>query len=269
MGINDNAIPYNGLLYQVAVIGREAVWVVTDANERVIGDGAITDGTLEAAEQSAKDFIDQYVPEVEPEIAENEASGFSGDYTNSTCKAQSRNWNQDFIVLSSDGYFLQDNVKGDILNLDANDMIDMTMPQGYKMKVQIAFKGQEDYGLGVRQKTYDSATLYLEGGDFLSVSIRSDEVVTTLFQNGSEKINADNLRDYNATLVRKAVTLRMVSFEICTMKQDDDDDFVQDEDDSTGFSLDNDMLLFVLGGLVLLIIAGYVINTTSEVMGDG
>ena len=94
-------------------------------------------------------------------------------------------------------------------------------------------------------------------------------MTTTLFQNGSEKINADNLRDYNATLVRKAVTLRMVSFEICTMKQVDDDDFVQDGDDSTGFSLDNDMLLFVLGGLVLLIIAGYVINTTSEVMGDG
>ena len=267
--INENSIPYNGYFYQIAMVGRDAVYVVLDADGNILTQGAITDGTLQAAEQSAKDFIDQYVPEDEPEIAVNETSGFVGDYTNSTCKAQSRNWNQDFIVLSSDGYFLQDNIKGDTLNLDANDMIDMTMPEGYKMKVQIAFKGQNEYGLGVGQKTYDSATLYLEGGDFLSVSIRNDEVTTTLFQNGSEKINADNLRDYNATLVRKAVTLRMVSFEICTMNQVENDDFVQDENGSTGFSLDNDMLLFVLGGLVLLIIAGYVINTTSEVMGDG
>ena len=266
--INESSIPYNGYFYQVAMFGRDAVWVVLDGSVPIT-QGTITDGTLEAAEQSAKDFIDQYVPAEEPEIAVNETAGFVGDYTNSTCKAQTRNWNQDFIVLSSDGYFLQDNIKGDILSLDANDMVDMTMPQGYKMKVQIAFKGQNEYGLGVRQQTYDSATLYLEGGDFLSVSIRNDEVTTTLFQNGSEKINADNLRDYNATLVRKAVTLRMVSFEICTMNQVEGDDFVQDENESSGFSLDNDMLLFVLGGLVLLIIAGYVINTTSEVMGDG
>lgn len=268
MGINDGAFPYKGYFYQMAIILRDAVWVVTDVNERIIGEGSIVDGTLEAAEQAAKDFIDQYVPEEEPEIAENETSGFVGDYTNSTCVAQTRNWNQDFIVLSSDGYFLQDNVKGDLLRLDANDMVDITMPRGYKMKVQIAFRGQDEYGFGRRQQTYDSATLYLEGGDFLSVSIRNDEVTTTLFQNGAEKINSENLMDYNKTLVRKAVTLRMVSFEICTVNQDDDD-FVQDEDDSTGFSLDNDMLLFVLGGLVLLIIAGYVINTTSEVMGDG
>jgi len=268
MGINDNAIQYKGYFYQVAMFNRDAVWVVSDANETILEQGTIVNGTLQAAEQSARDYIDNILENPLPEIAEDETDRFVQDYTKSTCKAQRRSWVQPFIVMSSDGYFLQENLQGDLLRLDANDMVDMTLPDGYKMKVNISFKGQEDFGFGRGQRTYDSATLYLEGGDSLSVSVLNDEASATLFQNGEEKINSSNLADYNESLVRKTITLRMVSFEICTPigGTDDDDDFVQETD---GFSLDNDMLLFVLGGLVLLIIAGYVLNTTSEVMSDG
>jgi hypothetical protein len=99
------------------------------------------------------------------------------------------------------------------------------------------------------------------------MTILNDEVTASLIQNGQERINPDNLVDYNTEGKRKTVTLVMKMFEICTPKEGDD--FVQDDEVSIGLPFDNDMLLFVLGGLVLLIIAGYVINTTSEVMGDG
>ena len=53
---------YNGYQYQITMIGRNAVYVVTTVDGNLLTQGQITGGTLQAAEQSAKDFIDQYDP---------------------------------------------------------------------------------------------------------------------------------------------------------------------------------------------------------------
>lgn len=57
---------YNGYQYQIAMIGRNAVYVVTTVDGNLLTQGQITGGTLQAAEQSAKDFIDQYDPSNPP-----------------------------------------------------------------------------------------------------------------------------------------------------------------------------------------------------------
>jgi hypothetical protein len=262
-----NTIAYRSYYYEVAMVGRaDSAWAVYNADGQAVEGGTIIGGSLEAARQSARDWIDNImatdldgnqIPD-EEELVQDESPSFDGDYTNSICKSQPKVWTQPFIIISSDGYFLQENKVGDTLRLDNNDLMSMTLPTGYKMQVNVVFKSQEEYGLGERQRTIDRATLYLEGGDSLTAS---------LIQNGQERINPDNLVDYNTEGKRKTVTLVMKMFEICTPKEGDD--FVQDDEVSIGLPFDNDMLLFVLGGLVLLIIAGYVINTTSEVMGDG
>jgi hypothetical protein len=271
-----NTIAYRSYYYEVAMVGRaDSAWAVYNADGQAVEGGTIIGGSLEAARQSARDWIDNImatdldgnqIPD-EEELVQDESPSFDGDYTNSICKSQPKVWTQPFIIISSDGYFLQENKVGDTLRLDNNDLMSMTLPTGYKMQVNVVFKSQEEYGLGERQRTIDRATLYLEGGDSLSVTILNDEVTASLIQNGQERINPDNLVDYNTEGKRKTVTLVMKMFEICTPKEGDD--FVQDDEVSIGLPFDNDMLLFVLGGLVLLIIAGYVINTTSEVMGDG
>ena len=53
---------YNGYQYQIAMIGRNAVYVVTTVDGNLLEQGQIVDGTLAAAEQAARDFIDQYDP---------------------------------------------------------------------------------------------------------------------------------------------------------------------------------------------------------------
>ena len=266
---------YNGFYYGVAVLpDGYAHWVVYDQNGQLAQNGAIANKDVAAAESAARDWIDYIVavdrdgnliPDDE-EVFQNESGSFYGDYSGSDCKSQSLSWQQDFISIRSDGYFLQDNIKGDILNLDANDEILMTLPQGYKMKVNIVFKSQDAYGIGKRGIVRDNATLYLEGGDTLNVAIMNDEVSASFIQNGVEKIDPDNLSDYNADGVRKSVTLRMVLFEICTVrKSEEDEDDTDNGDDADDFVFDKDLLFMILGGLVIIIIAGYVINTTSEV----
>ena len=270
-----NTIAYRSYYYEVAMIARNSAWAVYDSDGVPVEGGTVVGGSLEAARQSARDWIDNItatdldgngIPDQE-EIVQEESGSFDGDYTKLTCEAQTRTWRQPFVIISSDGYFMQENMAGDTLKLDNNDLMSMTLPEGYKMQVNLQFNSQQEYGLGQRQRTIDRATLYLEGGDSLSVTILNDEVTASLIQNGQERINPDNLVDYNKEGKRKTIILVMKMFEICTTE---DVDFVQEEEEkSESFGIDHDVLLFVLGGLVLLIIAGYVINTTSEVMGDG
>lgn len=255
----------------------QAVWVVYDTDGTTqLRNGSIDNGTLEAAIQSARDFIDEWIsgeagPDLVPEeeqVVQYEDSGYNLDYTKSKCIAQSRTWNLDFVQLTADGYFLQDNIKGNVLSLDNNDSVNMTLPIGHKMKIKVVFRYQEAYGFGQPSYTSDKATLYLEEGDTVSIYVRNGDVDASITQGGQEKIDRGMLKDYSSTGVRHTVMLTMQEYEICSPDQGENggggengENGGEDTPSDT-----NEILWMVLGGLVLFVIAGYVINTTSEVI---
>ena len=278
-GLGGTARSYNGYTYEVGLIMGDTVWVVYNSDGTMVQQGQIVGKDLEAGASAARDWIDYIVatdsdgnaiPDHE-EIIQDETPNYTGDYSGWECESQSTSWSgpiSEFSTIGGDGYYLSDNKKGDILNLDANDSVDIVMPDGYKMHLRATFRSQDSYTFQPSGKTRDTANIYLEGGDSFSVSIRNDEVRTSLIQNSVERIDNTQLADYNREGVRKTVTLRVVMFEICTKSMQNGGGGGggggggTDEDDTE--SDFHDTLWVILGGIVLLLLVSYALNTTSE-----
>ena len=278
-GLGGTPRGYKGYSYEVAYVLGGTAWVVYKDGE-FAQQGTIVGKDLAAADSAARDWIDYIVatdqdgnsiPDAE-EIVQDETPNYTKDYTGWECKSQSTSWSgkiSEFSTIFGDGYYLDENKKGDILNLDANDSLDIVMPDAYKMHLRVTFRSQDSYTFQPSGKKRDTANIYLEGGDSFSLSIRNDEVRASLIQGSVERIDATQLADYNREGVRKTITVRVVMFEICTKTQQlgggggggGGGREIEEDDTKSDF---HDTLWMILGGIVLLLLVSYALNTTSE-----
>ena len=270
MTLPSNAVYYNGFYYSITMYGNgtpEWEWVVYDAAGTEQTRGISSDGNI--AKASAVDYIDSTESSDPPipdwddefsEIAQGEESFYSNDYTDLKCVSQTKSWLLDFITIRG--------VPGGSqakLNIKKNSGGTISMPVNYRMKIQIQI---EATSFVLADASYsESVNVALESNDYLDVMNDDNNLVMSLIQNGQEVISSANLETLNQNYARFEISMTMTSFQIChAAGEDNGDNGNGNGNGDEGVSLSQDQLWMILGGLMLLLILGYIWNTTA---GDG
>ena len=145
------------------------------------------------------------------------------------------------------------------------------LPNGFYAKLTLKILSVDDsLPAATRKPTYEEVVkITLEEGDYMSVqSSGNDNISISIMKNGSERIDPFSMMRLRAGYTKTQVTITLDELYDC-LKREEPVDVPVDvpvEDDNGDDSpvLDKDQLFVILGFLVLIIVGGWILSTTTE-----
>tara|TARA_B100002019_G_scaffold35851_4_gene30037 strand:- start:8705 stop:9430 length:726 start_codon:yes stop_codon:yes gene_type:complete len=147
---------------------------------------------------------------------------------------------------------------------DKSGACEIHIREGYQVKLRVRFETEGEYGFiensfaeistdspGILEKTEDSFTVLMRGGDKLSIDIDSDWSGTARFYLKVQGTQITNSSDS----IDDEVYVTLESVYVAEEANDDDDD--DDDDDGEDEALLTDNQWWLVGGVILVGLAGF------------
>jgi hypothetical protein len=145
------------------------------------------------------------------------------------------------------------------------------LPSGFYAKLRMKILSVDDsLPAATRKSNYEEVVkITLEEGDYMSVqSSGNDNISISIMKNGSERIDPFSIMRLRSGYTKTQVTIELNELYDCVKREepvdDPDDDPVDDERDDDSPVLDKDQMFVILGFLVLIIVGGWILSTTTE-----